>query len=366
MNNFFLGDPPGAPSTYPTNYPMMQNDLMNQSWTSHHDANNQYYPNNTHSMPPTSAIPYDPNQYGHMQNINPFMSQSQQMTMEDRPSKKVQFARPLDNQSSSFRNPLTGTQSYNEISTTNTTDVSTTSSRPEPIITRQSAHRPIVPKTAIPMTQIPLEKPIYVGIDHRATLAERGQITAHKHHHKNNPENGNNHRSRSHTHHQHKHQEPNDSFNTRNNIPTIRSFDPTQGTRTLTTTSTSTSAMTQSRSVAHIEQSPFNDNDIKMSRNRGSRQHTDRQTTTNNDPKSTRSRSSQSQQREPQQQRATMSRNNSPLRTEGARRVENKQPSTLILTAPISQTQHQSQSRQRQNTMPSTMIPTTNTARARV
>jgi hypothetical protein len=301
---------------------------MNQSWTSHHDSNNQFYQGNSHPMGTTPNIPYDPYQYVHVQIPNTFMNQSQQIMLEERPSKKVQFARPIEQQVPS-KNPLNSTLSWHEPSVTNT-DVSTSTTRQDPVLTRQTVHRSLVPKTSISLTSASMQKPIYVGIDHRATLAERGQTTANKHHHKNNGDITNNNRTRPHTHHQHKHQEPNDSSNLKNNTSPRKSLEPLQvklsGTnRPLTTTSTST--ITPNKSIQHTEQPIFNDNEIKISKTRTNRNHTEQLTLIDNDTKPSRSRGNNRQQQ--QQQRTIINRNDSPLRTE-VRRVENTQQSKAV------------------------------------
>jgi hypothetical protein len=157
-----MNDPPGAPRTYSSYFPITQNDLMNQSWPTSHDFNNQYYPGNSLPMTTPSNIPYDSNQY-------------QQVPPEERQSKKVQFGHPIQQQIVS-KNPLTSTQSWHEPSITNN-DVSTPTTRQEPVITR----RTVMPKTNTSLAPVRVEKPIYVGIDHRATLAERGQTTSHTH-----------------------------------------------------------------------------------------------------------------------------------------------------------------------------------------
>ncbi|CAF4676486.1 unnamed protein product, partial [Rotaria magnacalcarata] len=80
------------------------------------------------------------------------------------------------------------------------------------------------------------EKPIYVGIDHRATLAERGQRNASKRQHTNGDKNNidvsnsgtSNHRTRSRTHRQHKHQDSNDSSTSKVNHQSNKMSDPSQ------------------------------------------------------------------------------------------------------------------------------------------
>jgi len=147
----------------------------------------------------------------------------------------------------------------------------------------------------------------------------------------------------------------------RNNTPTRKSSDALQAklsgpNRTLTTTSTST--IIPNKLIQHTEQPIFNNNEIKTSRTRGQRQPQAQQTEQpifiDNDTKqSNRGNHSQHRQQEHhQQQRTTVNRNSSPLRTERVRRVENKQQNTSpVMRTPISQSQQQ---RQKQSTIPST------------
>ena len=128
----------------------------------------------------TSSVPYDPNQFAHTQIPNTFVNQPQQGILEERASKKVQFARPLQQQQppSSSKTLLTTTQSWPEPSAV-TNDTFLLSTRQESSSNRQSLHRSVMPTAS---TQASQQKPIYVGIDHKATLAERGQTKASKRH----------------------------------------------------------------------------------------------------------------------------------------------------------------------------------------
>jgi hypothetical protein len=316
----------------------------------HHEINNPLYPGSSIPMITTQPnMSYDPNQYIHN---STYPNQSQ----DERPSKKVQFARPIQQQITSSK-PLTNTQSWHEASITNI-DASTSTGRQEQVFSKPSA---VVSRanTSIPVTSA--QKPIYVGIDHRATLAERGQRKAIKRHHNNNEKNNstttNTHRSNSHNHHQHKQQEVSDPSISKSTIPSNKSFESLQtnvpGThRILTTTSTSTN-----KPIQHVEQPIINDNEVRKTRsNRQSlHQHVEQQTLIENDPKSARLRSNASQQKHHQQQpRTVVNRNNSPDWNEGARRVENKQQIVFTANPPITQTQP----RQKQSTVPVTMSVT--------
>jgi hypothetical protein len=333
---------------------MNQNDLMSQSWSVSHEINNPVYPGNSLSMitaKPTMS--YDPNQYIHN---NTFPNQFQ----EERTSKKVQFARPIQQQITSSK-PLVRTHSWHETSITNI-DTSTSTGRQEPILSKPST---AIQKTNVSSSIASIQKPIYVGIDHRATLAERGQTKAIKRRHKNNDKNNSatttNHRSSSHTHHQHKQQEVSDSSTLKNALPSNKSPENLPGNvsgtqRILTTTSTSTNI--PNKPIQHIEQPIINDNEIKKTRgNRQSQhQHIEQQTLIENDPKPARIRGNVSQKKHHHQQpRTVVNRNNSPDYNEGARRVENKQQTVNTLVT-------QTQTRQKQSATPTT----TNITRTRI
>ncbi|CAF2344076.1 unnamed protein product [Rotaria sp. Silwood2] len=368
MTNF--NDPPGAPTTYSSNYPNIQNELMNQSWPSHHDVNNQYY-----VMATPSNIPYDHNQYVHTQMLNTSISQAQQVTSEERPSKKVQFARPIQPGVSS-KNPLTSTQSWHDHNAT-TNDLSAPITRQDPSSNRQPMHRSQLLTSNTSSTQPVVQKPIYVGIDHKATLAERGQRTATKRHHKDSDKNNlepinsatTNHRTRSHKHHQHKNQESNDLSTSKVNVQSNKTVQPLQNKlssapRSLTTTSTST--IIPNKSILNNEQPIFNENDTQVSRIRHNRQSqpqpSEQQSNVDNETKQLRNKGNHAQQK--QQSRVPNNRNNSPLQTEPPRRNENKHDSAPVIRVALSP-QRQPQ-RQKSSAMPSIGTTTTNVTRTRV
>ncbi|CAF0896940.1 unnamed protein product [Rotaria sordida] len=365
-----FNDPPGAPTTYSTNYPNIQNDLMNQSWPTHHDVNNQFY-----LMTTSSNMSYDPNHYAHTQMQSTSINQGQQVISDERPSKKVQFARPIQ-QGAPSKSLLTSTQSWHDPSIT-TNDLSVSITRQDLLSNRQPAHRSQLAVSNTSSAHPTVQKPIYVGIDHKATLAERGQRTANQHHHKDNDKNNiesinsstNNHRTRSHKHHQHKYQELNGLSTAKVNIQSNKTIEPLQGKlfgthRILTTTSTST--VIPNKSIQHNEQSIFNENDMQVSKTRHNRQlqsqHLEQQSLIDNETKQSRNRGNHSQQK--QQSRVSNNRNNSPLRTESIRRNENKHESTPIRRISLSP-QRQLQ-RQKSSTIPSTGTTSTNITRTRV
>ncbi|CAF3368651.1 unnamed protein product [Rotaria sp. Silwood1] len=368
MTNF--NDPPGAPVTYSTNYPNIQNDLMNQSWSSHHDVNNQYY-----QMTTPSNMSYDPNQYIHAQMPSTSISQVQQVIPEERSSKQVQFSRPTQ-QGALPNNLSTNTQSrYDQSITTN--DLSVSIPRQDISLNKQPMQRSHLPTSNTSLTQTTVEKPIYVGIDHKATLAERGQKTANKRQRKDNDKNNSeqinsstsNHKTRSHTHHQHKYPESNDLSTSQVNTQSNKTVQPLQaklsGThRSLTTTSTST--VIPNKSIQNNEQSIFNENDVQVSKKRRNRQsqlqHLEQQSYVDNDTKQSRNKRNHGQEK--QQSYVSNNQNNSPLITEPTRRNENKYNSAPVIKAPLSP--KRPQQRQRSSAMPSTGSTTTNVTRTRV
>jgi hypothetical protein len=245
--------------------------------------------------------------------------------------------------------------------------------RQEPLSTRQSGHRTIIPTSNISSSHASVQKPIYVGIDHRATLAERGQTTTHKHHHKNGDKTNsdgpvsikNNHRTRSHTHHQHKNQETNNVQSSRSNIQSNKPLEPLQVKLSSTHrsgTTNSTSTIIVNKQVHQGEQPIFNDIEMKVPKTRGKRQaqsqQIEQQTTFDNEIKPSKNKGNHSQQRQPHH------RHHSPQRTETTRRLENRHQGTPIMRIPISQ--QQQQQRHKQLSMSSPMISPPTITRTRV
>ena len=108
----------------------------------------------------TPQIQFDPTTYA-----QPVMS-------EERPLRKVQFAAPDRSSARESRRPLATTQSWHEPSAASHI-VPVRTSRSEPLSARRSVIGAIA---AVPSTPLnPVEKSIYVDIDHKATLAVRGQ-----------------------------------------------------------------------------------------------------------------------------------------------------------------------------------------------
>jgi hypothetical protein len=139
---------------------------MAQSWPPPQNNNNSFYLINSHQMTPSYNISYDPNQYNHAQI-------SKTMKQEERPSKKVHFSPSIQQQPPALK-PLSSTQSWQNINVT-PTNISVPK-KSMPLSNKLS--------TTVEPNTSSVQKPIYVTIDHKATLAERGQTTANKHHRK--------------------------------------------------------------------------------------------------------------------------------------------------------------------------------------
>ena len=140
---------------------------MVQSWPSPHDTNNSFYSVNSHQMI------YNPNQFSHGQFSNTINNQPQPIKLQERPSKKVQFSPSCELQQRS---------SLKSLNTTNDVSVPPPTKKPIPLSNKLSTHR----STAVvaPATSS-VQKPIYVSIDYKATLAERSQTVPNKSRRKN-------------------------------------------------------------------------------------------------------------------------------------------------------------------------------------
>lgn len=352
-----LVDPPGAPRTYSTNYPIVQADSMTRSWSAALDVNNAFYPNTSLSIPTgPSTLSHIPPQYNHDYTyFNPPPS----VPVEERPSKKVQFARPIERKiSSSSNNPLTATQSWHEPSLTNTSDAAVVPTKQETLLAKTSLHHSGMPTkthTSMPPATTAVQKPIYVSIDHRATLAERGQIKAGNRHHKNTEKNhsttSNHHRSRGHTQQQQssKHHESIDAPASKQSSSSSNKPLESLNHRPVATTSTPTIIL--HKPIQPIEPSSNHDQPTKRTRHshQPPNQHIEQQSFNENDtrPVSTRGNSSQTKQHS----RSTANRPTSPVRNEVIRRVEIRQPITSGNSShPTSQNQSRSKSFQQTTT----------------
>jgi hypothetical protein len=225
---------------------------MTQSVSSHYDPNKAFYQMNSASMATMSNISYDPNQFIHAQTSN---NQSQPVIFENASPKKIRFAPSHHQQGTSVKKPLTGTQSWHELSIT-TNDTPTT----RPISTMHGSI------TTMANTKPSAPKPIYVDIDHRATLAERGQTTATNSDGLNfNP---NKVRKRPNVRHQYKHQELFDSSPSKAHIIPSKSVDSLQ-----TKVPSSQRSRSANRLVQNSDQMPLVNNEIIPSKNRENHRH---------------------------------------------------------------------------------------------
>lgn len=308
---------------------------MTASWSGALDLNTPYYPNT--SIPMTASThPQISPQYNQDYMYGP---QPPPIPIEERPSKKVQFARPIEQKIISTI-PLTATHSWHEPSLTNTHEIA---NRQDLSTNKSSVHPSMLPtktNVTVPSAAV-VQKPIYVSIDHRATLAERGQTKADKHHHKNPDKSNSNatthHRSRAHAQPPSKHQESIDPSSSKHNASTGRPVESVPH-RVLTTTSTST--IPPNRQMQSMEQQPLiQENPMKRTRHN---HHNEQQSTMENEIKPSGIRTNPSQIKP--HSRSNTNRTTSPGRNEVIRRIEIKQPIGPTASIPLSQSQSRSKS----------------------
>ena len=243
---------------------------------------------------------------------------------EERPSKKVQFSSSNQQQQTSAFKPLTNTQSWHESS-----DVSAqTTGKHVPLSNRSSLPRTsvVMPKTL--STRPTIEKPIYIGVDFQATLAERGQTNSSKRNRRNGEKShsdGLNSSTNIHTVHPHsirlhKHQTPTGS--PKSNIET-----------SLHKSSDSQRTVMKSRSGQNIEQS----NEFKSVKSRHHhRQQQQQQPSMNNEVKRPKSRESH--------RRHHHQHSSSPASIQHmTRQNETKQSDTPVMRIPLSSLNHHHQ-----------------------
>ncbi|CAF1156262.1 unnamed protein product [Adineta steineri] len=303
-------DPPGAPRTDSPNYFIHPNDAMNHPWSSSLDVNNSFYPLNSLQSVSQYNMPYDPNQYMHNQFSNSMNNQlsssmgnqSPRLASDGRVPKRVHFSslHPEQQQQQQQQQqpmplkPLTNAHSWHETNTTAFATSTSTGTKPMRLSNRSSSSRPSVVKRRPTPTQVPVQKPIYVGVDHQATLAERGQIIANTHHRRNDERNltntltssMSNQQFHSHTNHQNKHQKISDSPNSDNRVATSRSFDVSQ-TVNASSHRSIIKSMSTNRIPKHSDQIPFIPNETKPLRTRSARRQ---ESPMNNELKPLRSR----------------------------------------------------------------------------
>ena len=221
-----------------SNYSLDHHDVTDQSWTTSSKAYYSVYPINT--FPESS--PYN-------------RQQSQPTIREERSSMKIPIS--PSSRKSTAKKLLSSAQSWHDILEPT---FPTTETKSIPFFSRSSASRASTGTLIIPTTGTSIEKPVYIGIDFKATLAERSQINNHK-----------TRRGRSETHHQHRHSIPVNSAEV-NRESKPNKFVESQ---TLTRISASTGKLdqnseskpTKSRSN-HRQQLPIGDNPPKPSKTR--------------------------------------------------------------------------------------------------
>jgi hypothetical protein len=350
---------------------MNQTDLMNQSWTSRQDVNNSFFAGNERSIGTTQSISYDYNQYSQPSISTPFSNQSTQIINDERPSKKVQFAYPMPHQTLQTqvtqRHPLTTTQSWHESSVTNSDTSQLAIARSNAVVNNQLTHRAIqsIP-TSLSQVQVATPKPIYVSIDHRATIAERGQSNGNIQVRKTNERgstdglnvNINTHRARFHTQNQQTNIDTIDSFTSKVQASSSRSTDIPQGQlfgpqRPVTNTVSTTTMIPNKILLPDI---PIGTPDHDRRANRGKRnrlqslQNIEHQSLVNDEFVSSRSRANQSLTKQP---RLPVMRTDSPLRTTASqnnRQMDNRTSGAPMMRIRIPQQRQQQQQQQSQRT----------------
>jgi hypothetical protein len=249
-------------------------------------------------------------------------NRSNTLIPEDRTSKKVQF---FSSQQTSAFKPLTNTQSLHDLA-----DMSVPTTKSMLLTKRSSVPQSIPDISKTSSTQVPVGKPIYVGIDHRATLAERGQTVAHKRHRKSGERylssdelnsSTNNQRPRSHTHNSQKHRTGTESptFNTDSRVKIPKSL--------------STNKLTH-----NIQEISFISKETKPLKSKSDRR---RQSAVNNEIKPSTNREIH---RRHHQQQHSIPPNESALKTQSSsRRIDRNHPGTPVMRIHLSPFNHQHQ-----------------------
>lgn len=268
-------------------------------------------------------IPYMPDQYNHTPIPNIINDQSKTVMSEERPSNKIQSTSFQQRQTTPLK-PLVNTHSWHESNNMITPRKTTT--KPDRLSNRSSVAR--LTSTS-PKTRTPVEKPIYVGIDHKATLAERGQAVAQKRRRKireKNPSNGvnsplNNHRTRAVTAHRTPTDSPTSNIHTASNKP-FESLQPKS--------SNSQRILIESGSANKLIPFISNNNEIKPRNN-----HQQQQLSINNEINWSKNRGNQPQNRRHHTQELSLNPQTS------TRRIENQQSNKPVMRIPLSQFNHQ-------------------------
>lgn len=311
-------------------------------------------------------VSYNPNQYGQMPLHTVFHNQLPHGAIDDRPSKKVQFLHQPQNQASQqhtiSRSALGATQSWHEPSV-NSKDAPMLTTKPESNMNSQFMNQSVtilpLPSSFQASTLVP--KPIYVGIDHGATLAERGQTVGHKRVRKNREKttadelNLSSRRERPRGNQPARNSDINDAANTKTHAQSQRPLELLQakvsGSQRTGTTTTSMSTVTPNKFVTPLEAATTTDREQRSIKTRGVRMHSaqqvEQQSLVHNELLPSRSNRHQPQSKQQaQQQRSNPSRNDSPARAEAnatGRRVEKRNPGSPMMRIPIAQQQKQRQ-----------------------
>jgi hypothetical protein len=313
---------------------MPPNDMMMQAWPASHGVNNSFYPLNSHRATPPYNIPYDPNQHVHAPVSNTISNHSPVITREERLPKKVQFLTPLIQQQTPPSKPLSSTQSLHELNVTNSKMPLPIATQPVRLSKRASAPRPSTVMRNPSPAPASLPKPIYIGIDHQATLAERGETIANKRHRKNTEKNHsdglnsttNTQQSRS------QHKQATDSPRSDNGIMPSKSFDSLQP-KVSGLQHTKIKSMSTNKINQNIDQMPSTNNEMKSSKSASTRRQ---QSSINNEIKPMKSReihrpnSRQRQQRRPNESNLLL-----PIES-SKRRIEHIHSNSPVMRIPLS------------------------------
>ena len=363
-----LGDAPGAPSTFATNQPRFPGDMMNPSWSTSQNLTNSYYPTNPVAMSTAPNASYDPSQYGQMPLPTAFHNPAPHGASDDRSSRKVHFVHQPQHQAPQqhtiSRSALGATQSWHEPSV-NSKDTPILTKKHDSNMNSQFMNQSVtilpLPSSFQATTSVP--KPIYVGIDHGATLAERGQTVGHKRARKSREKttteepNPSSRRERPHGHQPARNPDINDVTNTKTHTQGHRPLEFLQakvsGSQRPGTTTTSTSTVTPNKLLTPLETTTTTDREQRSIKARGARtqsaQQVEQQSLVHNELLPSRSNRHQPQsqsKQQAQQQRSNPSRNDSPARVEATatgRRVEKRNPGSPMMRIPIAQQQKQRQ-----------------------
>ncbi|CAF0875489.1 unnamed protein product [Adineta ricciae] len=324
-----INDPPGAPRSYSPS----QNEMMFQQWSPSVDMNNPFYPGSMFPSVPPFNIAYDPNHQLQPQISTTLGDNSPKVKAGERSPKRVHFAPTPSSQLAEPipMKPLTNTQSWHEPrSMTSAPSRGAPQIKPERLSNRSSVPRSSTNSHKPAPAQTPVQKPIYVGIDHQATLIERSKRLVNKRQRPNLDENSpekltvpNNHQpSRSHPH---KHRKPTDSPRSDHETMLNKYFETLQPKVSLIQRQTAQSTSVN-KFAPNIDQITSRPNDIKLTKSRSVRRQ---QSAINTEIKPVKSQENH-RQRPP---------SGSPLVTHSdssKRRIEHSHSSTAVMRVSLS------------------------------